>query len=460
MKRIVVPVLAAAFIVLSCVIVNTGVRGDGNGYFAWVASAVIDHDLDFSNQYAHANALFTGRVADATGVVTGQRVAETGLIENQWAVGPSVLWTPWFLAAHAVVRLKGEDPQDGFAPRYRRFCAIGTMFYGLLCLVLSVRASRRLGVSQEAAWLAAASVWGASSILLYAYLLPFHVHTLAAFTVALFFCYWIESGGVMSRRQWAVSGALAGLMGLTYYVDSVLVVVMLPIALAEWRTGKLGRLAGNLAAFGACAMLVASPQWIGKWIVYGSPFRTGYKDHFLTSGFEWWRTALSTNHGVLLWTPIVAVGLLGLVLLARRRRDMAWIVIASAVFYCVIASYDVWHGLSSFGNRFFVSLTLPMIVGVSVLIDTLWRRGTAVRTAVVAGLTCLVLWNAGLAFQWASKMVPNRGPVAISKVASQQLLVPARFRELFWRYLTDREALTRQIEEMDRQEWERYQKIR
>lgn len=446
--------------VLSLTVVNTRVRGDGNGYFAWLASSVIDGDLDFRNQYRHANALFAERYLDAAGTPLPEAVTTTGYVEDQWSVGPAVLWAPWFLTAHAIAKATAADPQDGFSLLYRRFTAIGSTVYALCALWLSVLGARRLGISSGAAWTAAGAVWGASSLLVYAYLLPFHVHALAAFTVALFIWCWIEWRETMRIQRWAVWGAIAGLMGMTYYVDAMFALLVVPVALSQWRAGDRTRLAVGLLVFSACAVLAAAPQWIGKWIVYGSPITTGYHDRFLSFAPQWWRTALSTNHGVLLWTPIVAIGLAGCLHLARRRREITWLIACAAVFYVVIACYDSWHGLSSFGNRFFVSLTLPIVVGVSVLLDGAWRRGTAMRCVTAVGLAGLILWNAGLAFQWASKMVPSRGPVSVRTVVSQQWAVPGQARTFAWRYLYDREALAREIEAKDGREWDAYRNIR
>lgn len=460
MSRRLAVALGATIVMVSLFMVNTHVRGDGNGYFAWLASPIVDGDLDFRNQYRHANAIFADAYLDASGAARPGSVTPTGHVEDQWAVGAAVLWAPWFLAAHAIVTVTGADPQDGYAPLYRRFCAIGSMVYGFCALGLSVRAARRLGISQAAAWGAAAAVWGASSLLVYAYLLPFHVHVLAAFTVALFLWYWIECYAAFGLRQWAVWGALAGLMGMTYYVDSVFACLVVSVAFPQARAGMWRRAGLGLTVFAICALLMASPQWVGKWLLYGSPFTTGYRDHFLSHGLQLWRTALSTNHGVILWTPIVGIGLAGCIRLARQRQEAAWLVLAATVFYVVIASYDTWHGLSSFGNRFFVSLTLPVVIGVACLLDAARRRTVVARILTVAALAGLVVWNAGLAFQWASKMIPNRGAVDVRTVVSQQWAVPGRVRVLAWRYVNDRDALARDIERQDRQEWDAFNRLR
>src|SRR5512132_3781197 len=118
---------AVIALLASAAAVNTHVRGDGNGYYAWLASSVVDHDLDFRNQYRHADALFRNFHIDAAGQPQPDQLTVTGRVSDQWAVGPAVLWAPWFLTAHAVVKAGGMDPQDGYAPIYRRAVATGSV---------------------------------------------------------------------------------------------------------------------------------------------------------------------------------------------------------------------------------------------------------------------------------------------------------------------------------------------
>lgn len=442
----------------SLVIVNTHVRGDGNGYYAWLASPILDHDLDFRNQYQHADPLFRDYVIDGAGQARPEQVTPTGHVINQWAVGPAVLWAPWFLAAHAFVVAAGADPQDGYAPVYLRAVATGSMVYAFLAVVLAVSAARRLGLSANAARFAAVLIWGASALLMYAYMLPFHVHTSAAFTSALFFWYWISRDGPLRRREWAVWGASYGLMGMSYHVDLVFGIVALHVVQTAWPTRRW-RVAGDALVFGVTALAVGLPQWIGKSIVYGTALATGYRDEFF-----WWSPRLvdvlfSTNHGAILWTPLIAVGVIGLALLRHDAR-VRWIGAASLLFYFAIASYQNWHGLSSFGNRFFISLSLPILIGVAAVVDRAWTHGRRAVVATAVAGAMLIAWNAGLAFQWVSKMIPNRGGVNVGLVIGQQVQVPRLMVSYGYRYFTDRANLIADIERRDQIEQSRHFNLR
>jgi hypothetical protein len=50
------------------------------------------------------------------------------------------------------------------------------------------------------------------------YFVPFHVHALAGFTVAVFVWYWRRTADNRSTRQWAIWGLSGGLMIGVYYV--------------------------------------------------------------------------------------------------------------------------------------------------------------------------------------------------------------------------------------------------
>src|SRR5262249_52897819 len=62
---------------------------DDSFYYSYVASAVIDHDLDLTNQYRNS-----GLPPEFLEVKT-----PTGAVENVFPIGASVLWLPFFLIA-------------------------------------------------------------------------------------------------------------------------------------------------------------------------------------------------------------------------------------------------------------------------------------------------------------------------------------------------------------------------
>ncbi len=448
--------------ILSLPLVNPYLRGDGNGYYAYLRSAVIDRDFDFENEFRRGDPLFQTLYFDERGDVRPPMRAATGRVINQWAVGPAILWLPFFLAAHVLVFLanvfSAGIPADGFAAPYRWLCAIGTACYGWLAVALGYAVATRV-TGARAAVLAALAIWWASSLPVYMYFLPFHVHALSAFAVALFVWYWLasQSRGLAPRR-FAAWGLMAGLMIDVYYLNALFVLLTaIELFGRRPRTDSPRPLATftAMAAFVAGVLVASAPHFVIKWIVHGSPLSTGYRDEFFWTTPRLWQVGFSAEHGLFLWTPVVVLAIAGLIVHGRRDARVGGAPLAVFVlFYYVVACYQNWHGQSSFGNRFFVSFTAVFVMGSAVAIETTERalaRVKVLQPLITSAVALLVAWNAGFVFQWGAKLVPNRGPVDLGVVARNQVtVVPRRLADFAWRYLIDRRGLTGEIEEQDR----------
>lgn len=444
-------------VVLSVVAINPYVRGDGNGYYAWLVSPIIDGDLDFTNQFRRADPLFQTLIFDEAGAVRSVATTPTGHIGNQWAVGPAVWWSPFFLVAHAgvlVARSLGSSvPADGYSWPYLWAVGAGTALYGWAALGLSAWIARRLGL-RTGVMLAVLAWLTASSLPVYQFFLPFHVHALAAFSVAAFVAYGVREPETWTARQWGLWGLLGGLMVQTYQLNGVLLLLAVWAWASTARRQPAGRALAQGVAFAVGGTVACLPQLVGKAVVYGHPFVSGYQDEFVWTAPRLWQTLVSSNHGWLLWSPVALLGLIGLVRLWSREVVQRWLV-AMTIFYVVVASYQNWHGQSSFGNRFFLSLTPMLVVGVAAWVETVRRP---VAYAVVG---VLAAWNIGLAFQWGTNIIPNRGPVSMWVVARNQVtVVPERVVGFMQRYLWDRGAVTREVEGDDQDERRLYKVVR
>lgn len=449
--------------VVACLLVNPYVRGDGNGYYAWLVSPVIDGDLDFTNQFRHADPLFQTLIFSADGTVRPEAVTATGRVGNQWSVGPAVMWAPWFLVAHVgvnVARMFGAGtPADGYSWPYVWLVSMGTALYGLAALWWSARIATQLGYGRRAG-LAALGVGLASSLPVYQVFLPFHVHALAACTVAAYAAFWMRRQSMSDTVDWFCWGALAGMMVQVYHLNAVLVI---PAMWQWWRVLRHrgpGAAAVSGLAFTGAAVLVGIPQLVGKAIVYGRPWITGYQDQFIWSEPRLWQTAFSANHGWILWTPVVLLAVIGWVRVWRDHPATRVWLLSVPVSYGVVASYQNWHGQSSFGNRFLLSLTVWVVVGVAALADQTaghtWRRH-----AVPAMLAMLIVWNLGFMFQWGTNIIPNRGAVSFREVAFNQVtVVPSQLAGFLRRYLGDREGVQDDIERTDQRERRAYEVVR
>src|SRR6266446_5318695 len=222
------------------------------------------------------------------------------------------------------------------------------------------------------------------------------------------------------------------------------------------RSSRLDDLLIRHLLFLTVFLLCMLPTLLTRYVIYGSPFESGYiplRD-WLWRSPAFLAVLFSSNHGLLSWTPILLFAIAGLILFRwREPRAGAPFLAAMLAFYLFIACYPDWAGISSFGNRFFVSLTALFILGLAVFLDRaaqLFRSSRAALAAASAFLALFVFWNIGLMFQWGSHLIPARGPVPFSEVIHNQFfVVPRQLAADLHTYLFKRKALMQQIEDRD-----------
>lgn len=453
--------------VISLPLVNPWVRGDGVGYYAYARALVVNHNLRFEQDWLNANPSFRSGRVDADGRIRADQYTATGHLDNHSAIGSALLWMPFLAVTHVMVlganHLGARIPANGFSWPYLDTMAVVTALAGFTGLFISFRLARKY-FPEWWAFLATLGIWLASSLAVYMYFNPSWSHAQSAFVVALFLWYWDHSRGARTLRQWSLLGLMGGLMMDVYYPNALFLLVLaveFGVGMVEWARSapRLSRVALLLESYGmfAVALLLAfSPTLFTRWIIYGSPFATGYTE---TSSWSlkdplWGRVLFSADHGLFSWTPILLLASVGLLFLWRANKELAaGLAVSAGAFYFLIATYPDWDGISSYGNRFFVSLTPIFVLGLAALLATYekaWRSRKAAVSSAIAILALLIAWNFGLVFQWGMHLIPERGPISWGEMASNQFrVVPLDVSESVVRYFTGRHELMQNIEKKD-----------
>jgi hypothetical protein len=449
--------------VLTLPLTNPWVRGDGVGYYAFARSLLIEHKLDFRKDWLAANPSFRMGRVDADGRIDADQYTVTGRLDNHFAVGPAILWAPFLVAAHAGVllcdRLGAHVAADGFSRPYVLAMSFGTALYGFLAVFISFVLARRY-VPERWAFLAAIGIWFGSSLPVYMYFDPSWSHAQSAFMVALFIWYWLRTRGARSVAEWAVLGALGGLMMDVYYVSAVLLLFAALESLAAYRTAVKSQdraqvmriLVGN-AVFSLALLAAFSPTLITKKIIYGGFFSFGYTEHWYWNSPALLKVCFSSDHGLFAWTPILILAVAGLICLRSCDRQFAaYSLVAFAAYLYVMGCYQDWDGISSFGSRFFVSLSPLFVIGLAAFFDWFaraWHQRRAGSLATAATVV-LVFWNLGMIFQWGMHLIPPRGPISWREAAYNQVaVVPEDAVSALDMYLTSRTNLMQRIERTD-----------
>jgi hypothetical protein len=256
-----------------------------------------------------------------------------------------------------------------------------------------------------------------------------------------------------------------------YYANAMVLVILILEALPQYLALLRGpgianrahvpgftTLAAQHLLFVGTVLLCFLPTFIAHHIIYGNALESGY-----IPLRDWlWRSPVllavlfSSEHGLLSWTPVLVFSLIGLFFFARRNHAVGGAFLSAAIaFYLFISCYPDWAGISSYGNRFFVSLTILFVLGLAIFFDALALRFPARRISALAAtlVAAFVLWNGGLMFQWGSHLVPARGPISFPQMIHNQFfVVPRQLTGRLEAYLFKRQKLMQQIEEGDIQQ--------
>jgi hypothetical protein len=444
-----------AALVLTLPLVTTRIRGaDEIEYFAYLHSAVFDHDLEFGNEYEHFYAQDPSGLAGFKATFLDLREPVTGRHINFAPLGTALLWAPAYLLAHGAVlvarALGAPLAADGFSRPYIWAACYASWAYGMAALLLLHRALVVFGSFPEpaAAWATAAVLWG-TPLLYYVTLGPGFSHAVSVFVITLLL--WLT---LRFRRQGftpgraAALGALGGLAALVREQDGLfLAVPALLIALDGMRARRVGAALAQLAALGLSAVIVFVPQLFAYRAINGgfgpSPLVARkmiyYGPHVLSVLFD-------PAHGLFVWAPLLLLAAGGLVLAAVRARGgdpvPLALLVALLLQVWINGSVDSWTQAGAFGSRRFVGATPLLAWGLAALLAVILTRMG--RRAVAALLLAFAWWNVSLMVQFGLKLMDRQGlewpRVAVSQVSQ----VPRHLGRAAWLFFTDRERLVRE----------------
>jgi hypothetical protein len=340
------------------------------------------------------------------------------------------------------------------------------------------------GAARVSLW-ASLAVWIGTPLFFYMYIAPPMAHACSAFAVAAFVLVWLHVRERWCLRGLILLGALAGLMGMVREQDLFIAIgPALDWAWTVWRRASgddasaSAAVAGEAPSFharvatppsvaalllrgmaGAAAFVIAYTPQLAAYVVlngYPGPSRLVVRKMNFAAPHALGVLA-SPEHGLVFWTPLVVLALIGLVWLlvakrgpgdaavelargdARRIALCVLVMIASQIY--IAGSVESWTVAGAFGQRRFVGLSALLVLGLAAFIRAL-RDGWLRRVGfALAALT--VWWNLGLMAQFGAGLMDRQRLELGRNTYNSFVTIPLKVPELAYRYVFARRSFYR-----------------
>ena len=354
--------------------------GDTNGYYLHVVSFFVHDDVGDYGRSIGSLQEVNPDSPDPREDIYGIRLTEKGRRYIKYTLGVAVMETPFFLLAHAYAVLSPHHEANGWTKPYTMIVGLSTLFYLLIGLYLLLGVLERY-FRPQAAILTVLAIALATNLF-------FHGTYVTMAHGFLFFDYclliWLSEKFYQSPNRWRALaiGAVVGLIALTRVPEVISALIPLLWGVNSWAKLKerlqffLGQRYDLLLVAAAGLLAVFSLQ-LNYWhFVSGQLVFNPYDGE----GFNFLKPKIHKGwfdfaNGWLIYTPIMALSLIGLLLL-RRYAPGRLLPIALFVFLhaYIHYSYYAWTYFPGLGSRPMVE-TYPLLAfGLAACFATMLRR--------------------------------------------------------------------------------------
>jgi len=363
-------------------------------------------DLEVESMAAHGNTEIPQGVAQ--GLFYG-KYDRFGRPQGPYGLGNVLLVLPWYELGKLAARVAPGIPGDAKTLFIDAFTVGSSAAFSALAAAFAFLIFVRLGIQLRTA-VAAALVMGLATPL-FSYSSWFYSEPLASALLlgATYFLFRSDPSESASAKDAAIAGLLIGLLLSVRATHIIVVPVMVAALLARslrenWR---------SIFVFGAVAGLIGAAYLTRNYHFFGSPTDFGYPrfgeggkdmlgfDTPILTGLSIF--LFSPGKSMLLFAPVVALAIPGLVRLANKDRGLAVVAAGIPIVSLLLFSrYSHVEGGYSFGPRYLIPATAVICLGLAPMLadNARWIR----RTALALFLAGFVIQGIGMATSFIEDM--------------------------------------------------------
>lgn len=323
------------------------IAGDVVSYYQYLPALFVHHDITL--EFAHRDA---ERYKDHF----WSSPTETGKYVGRMTLGMSVMYSPFFLAAHGLAGPLGYE-RDGFSAPYKFALIISCLFYVFLGLWF-LRKALLNWFSDRATALTILILGLATNLYFYAVIEPPMSHAYSFSLIACMIFLVIRWYAAPSVRRAMLIGLVAGLILLVRPVNLVFLPLIVLWEAGSWpalreRMHLLRKKWMHLLIMAGVAFMVILPQLLYWRVTTGHFIYYSYEnERFFFNNPHLLRGIFSYRNGWLVYTPVMIFSIIGMFLTFKKYRRLyipmmgVWL-----VFLYVTFSWWCWWYGGAFGLR-------------------------------------------------------------------------------------------------------------
>ncbi|MFA5417123.1 MAG: hypothetical protein WC341_01565 [Bacteroidales bacterium] len=344
-------------------------NADGEGYYEYLPSLFIHHDIFRKNSTAEQDPTLYERISKYGFYVNYQNFKV-----NKYPCGTAVLEAPFFFYTYLTTPLAGDE-NDGYQLPFQRTVFHAAIFYLFLSLLFLARILKLYDVRKSIIVIIQLLVVFSTGVLHYAnYEAGFsHIYSMFAITAFVYFSktYFINR----QRKDFLFASLFLGLILILRQVN-VVIILFIPFL-----AGSFAELKAGLSIFKDLRTVLFSLLIILGLFSIQSFFWYAQTGHFLVysyqgEGFNFLEPEIvnvlfSYRKGLFIYTPILIISLFGLLYLVYKRQYylvVTWLLFFSILTY-LLSSWHSWFYGCSYGQRPYIDYYIIFFILLAIFMD-------------------------------------------------------------------------------------------
>lgn len=357
-------------------------KGDGKGYYDYLPSIFIQHDLVRKDLPLSESPKVYDRITK-----TGVYVTFKDHMVNMYPCGTALLELPFFMVTWPISELKG-DHADGYGLPFQRTIYLAALFYVFLSLIFLKKVLKTYQVRPGIVTFSQLLMVLATPVTIYANKEAGFSHVYSMFAVTAFI-YYIRSFFIFKKgKDFLVAALLLGLIIILRQVN-LMIILFVPFLAGSYKNLVEGIrnllrnyriLVLSLLSFLAVFSIQATLWYLqtGDFLLYSYQ---GYGFHFLDPKF--FKILFGYRKGLFVYTPVLFIAFLSVAWFGFRKRYFllfSWIGFFIFITY-VLSSWFSWYYGASYGLRAYIDYFTVFFIPLAILLN---ESNPLLRRSVIA----------------------------------------------------------------------------